>query len=70
MLMNNQEIFLDGKVDNLVYITLVEIVPGQSGICELEVIQQAKFLSFFDRGGAIAYYARHRVLSENFVLSS
>ena len=29
----NQKIFLDGKVANLVYITLMKIVPAQSGIC-------------------------------------
>lgn len=39
-----QEIFLDGKVDNLVYITLVKLVLVQSGICGFEVIQRAQLL--------------------------
>ncbi len=39
-----KEIFLDGKVDNLVYITLVKLVSAQLGICCFEVIQRVKFL--------------------------
>jgi len=37
-------IFLDGKVDNLVYIILVKLVRAQSGICGFEVIWQAQYL--------------------------
>jgi len=39
-------IFLDAKVDNLVHITLVKLVPAQSGIRGFESIQQAYFLYF------------------------
>jgi hypothetical protein len=41
-----QEIFLDGKVTNLVYITLVKLVPAQSGIFGFESIQQRNCCSF------------------------
>ncbi len=34
-----REIFLDGKVDNVVSIRLVKFVPAQSDICSFEVIQ-------------------------------
>jgi len=63
-------IFLDVKLDNLVYIILVNLVSTQLGIWGFEFIQRAQFFEFFDRGGATAYYARHRVLSENFLLSN
>jgi len=37
-------IFLDGKIDNLVKITIVELVPTQPSILDFEVTQQAQFL--------------------------
>ncbi len=38
----------------------MKLVPAQSGICGFEVIQQAKFMQFSDRGGVV-YYVRYRV---------
>ena len=37
-------IFLDGKVDNMVQITLAKLVPAQSCICGFEFIQRVQFL--------------------------
>ncbi len=45
--MDNPEIFLDGKVDNMVQITLVKLVPVQPCICGFEFIQRVQFLWFF-----------------------
>jgi hypothetical protein len=39
-------IFLDGKVDNNVHLALVKLEPAQAGICDIEVLQQAKIFRF------------------------
>lgn len=64
------EIFLDGEVRNVVYVVLVKSLLAQSGICRFAVAQRAEFLLFSGRGGAIVYYAMHRVLSGCFLLRS
>ena len=38
--------FLDGKVDNIVYIILVKLVPARVGVGGFEVIPRVKFFSF------------------------
>ena len=41
---HRQNFFLDGEVDNIVYIILVKLVHARVAVCGLEVIQRVKFL--------------------------
>jgi len=43
---HRQNFFLDGKVDNIVYIILVKLVHARVAVCGFEVIQRVKFFSF------------------------
>ena len=43
---HRQNFFLDGKVNNIVYIILVKLVHARVGVCGFEVIQRAKFFSY------------------------